>query len=410
MASGIASNTTPHPLFRLGFRPLFLFGALSAVLLIGWWTYYWTALTMGGSSIASEWQPVGGAVWWHAHEMVFGFTTAIIGGFLLTAVRNWTGIATITGKPLMVLALLWVTTRLSLALGPMLSMDARVVLLIDELYFFGLILAVGHPIIKAKMWRNLMFVPILLAFAVLNALSYSSVLGLSGLENFSISAIHAGVFLIVLIIAIIGGRVLPFFTANGLGIPKTDSIPALDAISILSLVTLVGCALYGFSDLPSWGLAGLAFIAGIANLIRLVRLKFWLCFRVSLLWSLHLFYSFIPIGLIALGFYAMGVIDSLSLVLHLMTVGAIGGMILSMITRVSLGHTGRPLKASKALSVAFGLLFFSVMARSVLPLILPASLATGILWAGTLWVIAFGVFVVIHGPYLWSARPDGKPI
>lgn len=408
MASGSSSKEKiPHPLFRLGFRPLFLFGALSAVMLVGWWTYYWTALTMGE---ALQWAPIGGAVWWHGHEMVFGFTTAIIGGFLLTAVRNWTGIATITGKPLMLLAMLWVTARLALAFGPLLSLDPAFVLLIDELYFLGLILAVGHPIIKAKMWRNLMFVPILLAFAVLNGLSYGSALGVSGLEGFSISAIHGGVFLIVLIIAIIGGRVLPFFTANGLGIPKVDGIPALDLVSILSLVILVGCALYGLNDMPSGLLAGLAFVAGISNLIRLVRLKFWLCHKVSLLWSLHLFYSFIPFGLIALGFYALGVIDSFSPVLHLMTVGAIGGMILSMITRVSLGHTGRPLKASKPLAIAFVLLFLSVMARSVLPLVVPGAIASAILWAGVLWVIAFGVFVVIHGPYLWSARPDGKPI
>ncbi|GLQ31566.1 NnrS family protein [Litoribrevibacter albus] len=401
----MSAGKIPHPLFRLGFRPLFFFGALSGVLLIAWWTFYWTSLSSG---TAVSWMPVGGSIWWHGHEMVFGFTTAIIGGFLLTAVRNWTGIPTITGAPLMMLVGVWLLARLTLAFGS--GLPGWLVLLIDESYLVGLMVAVAYPIIKAKMWRNLMFVPILLLFVVLNALSYGSVLGVASLEGFALNAIHGAIFLVALIIAIIGGRVLPFFTANGLRVQKIDSIPALDAVALLSLLSLVAMAVYGLNDVPSALLASVAFVSGLANLIRLGRLQFWLCFKVPLLWSLHLFFSFIAWGLLALSLYALEVIDSLSPVLHLITVGAIGGMILSMITRVSLGHTGRPLQASKPLAVAFGLLFVSVVMRSVLPMIMPELISTAILIAGGLWVIAFGLFVCVHGPHLLTARPDGKPI
>ncbi len=401
----MAQDRIPHPLFRLGFRPLFLIGSVSAVVLIAWWTFYWAGLTKGQ---VVEWTPVGGAVWWHAHEMVFGFTTAIIGGFLLTAVRNWTGIATITGVPLMALVSVWVLARVLLAFGE--GISPWLVLLVDETYFLGLMLAVGSPIVKAKMWRNLMFIPILLLFAVLNALSYGAVLGSETFARFSISAIHSAIFLVALIIAIIGGRVLPFFTANGLRIPKVDNIPPLDAIALLTLLALLGLALYGLNEVPGQVLTVVALLSAISNLMRLARLQFWLCFRVPLLWSLHLFFSFISWGLFALGFYGAGLIDSLSPVLHLITVGAIGGMILSMITRVSLGHTGRPLQASKPLAFAFALLFIAALIRSFLPLIMPELTATAISHAGVLWVIAFGLFVVVHGPHLATARPDGKPI
>jgi uncharacterized protein involved in response to NO len=172
----------------------------------------------------------------------------------------------------------------------------------------------------------------------------------------------------------------------------------------------VGLALYGLNEVPGQVLTVVALLSAISNLMRLARLQFWLCFRVPLLWSLHLFFSFISWGLFALGFYGAGLIDSLSPVLHLITVGAIGGMILSMITRVSLGHTGRPLQASKPLAFAFALLFIAALIRSFLPLIMPELTATAISHAGVLWVIAFGLFVVVHGPHLATARPDGKPI
>lgn len=398
----MTTSHIPHPLFRLGFRPLFLFGSLSAALMIGWWTLYWTSL---GAGHVFEWSPVGGAIWWHAHEMVFGFTTAIIGGFLLTAVRNWTGVPTITGLPLAVLVLFWLAGRLVIAFGS--GLNSTVILLVDQLYLVALMVAVGQPIIKAKMWRNLMFVPILLLMAGLNGLSHGSHLG-SEWAVYSMSAIHSGLLLVCLIIAIIGGRVLPFFTANGLKMKKVESIDVLDLISIVSLLLLVGLSLFGLQSFDSNFIGGLAVLSGVANLIRFARWQFWLTGKVSLLWSLHLFYGMLPLGLIALGLERLNVIDGFSPVIHILTVGAIGGMILSMITRVSLGHTGRPLVPSRAMVSAFLILLIGLLFRSLLPLVLPEQVYSAVLYSGMCWTLAFGMFFVKQGAFLWTARPDGK--
>jgi len=398
----MSTSLIPHPLFRLGFRPLFLFGSLSAALMIGWWTLYWTSL---GAGHGFNWSPVGGAVWWHAHEMVFGFTTAIIGGFLLTAVRNWTGVPTITGLPLAVLVLFWLAGRLVIAFGS--GLNSAVILLVDQLYLVALMLAVGHPIIKAKMWRNLMFVPLLLMMAVLNGLSHGVHLA-GDLAYYSLSAIHSGLLLVCLIIAIIGGRVLPFFTANGLKIKKVDNLPWLDLISILSLLCLVGLSLFGLQGFDPFFVGGLAMVSGLTNLLRFVRWQFWLTGKVSLLWSLHLFYSMLPLGLIALGLERFGLVEGFSPVLHILTVGAVGGMILSMITRVSLGHTGRPLLPSNAMVSAFLILMLGLLFRSLLPLVLPEQALSAVLYSGMCWTLAFVIFFVKQGPFLWTARPDDK--
>lgn len=398
----------PHPLFRLGFRPLFLSGVIISSALIAWWAIYWSSL-MTGDIIS--WSPVGGAIWWHAHEMIFGFSAAIIGGFLLTAVRNWTGIPTITGLPLALLVLIWWSARLLMAFGS--ALPSWLVLVVDELFLLGVAVAIGYPIVKAQMWRNLMFIPILLILASLNAVSHSihfEHLFEGDFSSLSMNALHSAALLVCLMIVIIGGRILPFFTANGLKIPKVESIPLLELGSILSLLGVVGLAFYGFNRLDPVLVGSIALLSGVINFIRFARWQFWLCGNVPLLWSLHLFYLCVPLGLIALGINSLMDAPHFSSVLHILTVGAIGGMILTMIVRVSLGHTGRPLKASGVTSAAFIIFTIAIVVRTVLTVTFPELSTLNVMISAGLWVCAYLIFVWGYGPYLWSARPDGKPM
>ncbi|GAA3935150.1 NnrS family protein [Litoribacillus peritrichatus] len=337
--------------------------------------------------------------------MLFGFGSAIVGGFLLTAVQNWTGVPGIKGPLLAVLAGSWLLGRGLIAFGA--SLPAVLVLIGDVLYLVMVAAAMAYPVIKAKMWRNLMFVPMLLMLALLNVASHVGIV--RGDLGLSMSAIHGAVFVITLMIVIIGGRVVPFFTANGLGVPRVEAIRWVDAVSIISLLILLVSAFVGFSTLNAVFLAFVSLVAALANGYRFWRWQFWLCGKVPLLWSLHFAYAFVPFGFLTLFLYFINVVPTLSIALHALTVGAIGGMILSMISRVSLGHMGRPLKPVKIMSLAFGLILVSAIARVVIPWLFPSFTNVGIALAGVFWVLAYGIFCVVYGADFWKPRPDGRP-
>ena len=247
----------------------------------------------------------------------------------------------------------------------------------------------------------------LLMLAIVNAASHWGVM--TDDYRLAMASIHGAVMVVTLMIVIIGGRVVPFFTANGLGVKKVESILVLDSVSIISVLVLIISFFMGFSDLSPVFLAAVSLVAAISNGLRFARWQFWLCTKVPLLWSLHFSFAFVPLGFLALFLHFIGLIPTISIAIHALTVGAIGGMILSMISRVSLGHMGRPLKTKKVMNVAFGLILLAALVRVLVPWLFPLFMNAGIVVAGLLWVLAFGVFCVVYGLDFWRPRPDGRP-
>lgn len=385
------------PFLRLAFRPFFLCGTLFSLLAIAWWSWYWLN--------PSSWMPYGGPIWWHGHEMIFGFAAAIVVGFLLTAVQTWTGVVGLRGTPLAILLTFWLAGRLVLFFGANLPLQLPV--LIDSLFLFSAALAMAYPVLRVRQWRNLMFVPILFALGLLNLMSHWGVLSEQPL--LATKALHGGVMLITLVVAIIGGRVMPMFTANGTGTAKVAPIKWLELSSLFSLLAVAALAFSGYDLLPQGALVGLLAFSAVANGWRFGRWGFWRCWRLPLLWSLHFSFAFIPLGLIALALHHAGLLASGSAALHCFAVGAIGGMILAMISRVSLGHTGRLLEPPALMSAAFALILLSALVRVVLPALVPTYMNWGIALAGFSWVAAYGIFLVCYTPFLLAPRLDGRP-
>lgn len=387
------------PVLRLAFRPLFLGGVFFSVLAIAWWTYFWTN--------PSGWTPHGGPVWWHGHEMLFGFGAAIVVGFLLTAVQSWTGVIGIRGKPLAVLTLSWLAGRLFLAFGVSYGFSGWLIAVMDVSFLLLATLAMAYPILKIKQWHNLMFVPILFILSLLNASGHWAVINHQ--PHIATQSLQGTIVLFSLIITILGGRVIPAFTANTTGCTKKAPLKWLEIVSILSIIMLLLIAFIGFDNVPPKLLLTVSSIAALANGWRFSRWGFQHCKSEPLLWSLHLAYIFIPLGFVMLALHSIGLMDNTSAALHSITVGAIGGMILAMISRVTLGHTGRQLNPPQLITVAYLLIFLATLVRVILPAWLPEYTQWGIGIAGGLWVLAFGIYLYFYAIMLVTPRIDGRP-
>ncbi|MAR90203.1 MAG: short-chain dehydrogenase [Pseudomonadales bacterium] len=388
---------TPPPLLGLAFRPFFLLGSLFSVAALALWLHFWIA--------PSHWHSYGNPLWWHGHEMVFGFAVAIIAGFLLTAVQNWTGVPSVKGWPLGLLVLLWLIPRITLpwVTAPL----SYLVAFLDLLLLPLLALLMLLPVVHRRQWRNLGFAPVLLLFGGLNGLSHYGIINQQ--PALSMNAVHAGIFLITLLISIIGGRVIPLFTANATSFQQPSKLPWLEWPAHLGLLALGLLALWGLrSGSGDWSAVLCLLTAGV-HWLRWRRWGLRYCWRNPLLWSLQLGYLFLPLGLVLLGMYGLGLIHNFSAGLHALLVGAIGLMILAMITRVSLGHTGRSLQPPRLMNYCFALMVLAALIRAGLPLLTPALIMEAINLAGIGWVLAYSAFVVCYWPILTSPRIDGKP-
>lgn len=386
------------PIFRLAFRPLFLGGVLFSVVAMAWWTYFW--------AVPTHWEPYGGAVWWHGHEMLFGFGAAIVVGFLLTAVQSWTGVTGLRGAPLAVLALLWLSGRVVLGFGVMLGLPIWLAALVDVSFLLLASLAMAYPVLKAKQWRNLMFVPILFVLALLNATSHWAVINHQ--FNIATQALHGTIILFSLIITILGGRVIPAFTANTTRCARKPPIKLLEITSLLSIIVLLIIAFTGFDNVPAELLFIVSVVAALANAWRFSRWGILHSLPEPLLWSLHIAYIFIPLGFAMLALHSIGLMQNTSAALHSITVGAIGGMILGMISRVTLGHTGRQLAPPQIISLAYLFIFLAAIVRVAVPAWLPAFTLWGIAIAGVLWIFAYGIYLVFYAHMLVTPRIDGQ--
>lgn len=394
----LAQEQALAPLLRQAFRPMFLFGAAFSVLAMLLW-----ALMLRGTLQLNVYH---NAIFWHQHEMLFGFVAAIIVGFLLTAVQNWTGTRATHGHPLLILSLLWLAGRVAMLLGGVLP--PIVAALIDLAFLPTAAFLFGQVVMTSKRQSNLFFVPVLLLLALTNAMMHAGVLfeayHLVGYGSMS------AVWLITLIMAIISGRVLPMFTANGMGTARIASKPWLDKLALGSLWLIFALHLLLLTRfVPPLVMAALFAVSGIANAWRLLRLRGWLTWRVPLLWSLHIAVACIPLGLalFAMHYAALGV--SVSIAVHGLTAGAMGIMILSMMARVSLGHSGRALQPKTIMAVAFGLVILATFVRVVLVWWLPGMLVTWYQWSALAWVVAYLLYIVVYTPILTQPRADGRP-
>jgi len=394
--SSADKNDVVSPFLMLAFRPFFLLGALFSALSIGVW-----GLTFTGHI---EFSPLGGSLFWHTHEMLFGFAVAIISGFLLTAVQTWTGVPSVNGKPLAMLVLIWLTARILFAF-PLLISDFGIMLI--DLSFLPLVAVfLAIPIIKVRMWRNLFFVPLLLLMAFLNGLLHLSAQGTIAISFLTLS--HAMVLMITLIMCIMGGRVFPMFTASGTHTARVASVAWLDNLAVVSVAVCVLVSFEIFARSPVLE-ASVFITAGILNFVRVLRWRIWVTLKTPLVWSLHLSYWSLCAGLVMLGLEKLGLLTSVSLAFHTITIGGIGLMILSMIARVSLGHTGRTLQISKAMVFAFSFIILALVARVLGPLLFSSHMIL-ILLAAACWVIAYGTFVVVYFPILTTARIDRSAV
>jgi uncharacterized protein involved in response to NO len=395
------------PLFRLAFRPFFLGGALFSLISLSLWGSFWLA--------GMQWNPYGGWLWWHAHEMLFGFVCAIIAGFLLTAVKTWTNQDSIDSWPLFGLVLLWLLPRFFM-FYPLAGFE--VILPWLDLAFLPVVAGImGRLVWRVRQFHNLIFIPVLLLLTVSNAQMHWAMI--QGDAEFARQASQGGIFLIVLIIAVLGGRVIPFFTATGTATAAADRQPAIEIIAIASLVVLASIQMFGLTSMlsPLW-VAGLFVIAGLAHLLRLLSWRPWITVKQPLLWSLHCAYLFIVLGffLCALRFAGLtldslsGFSDQYATILHSFTLGGMGLLILAMMSRVALGHTGRMLVISPWISFAFICLCFAYLCRSWLPLVWPGSSPyMSYLLSIAFWLLGYGLFVGIYLPILCRPRIDGRP-
>lgn len=377
------------PLARKGFRPFFFLGALGASALIPMWL-----LVLRGVVPPSAYVD---PVTWHAHEMLFGFATAVIAGFLLTAVGNWTGRETIIGPKLLALSGVWLAGRVAMmASVPGAVSHARGIIAAVDLVFLPLLaVTIGWPLLATRNRRNFVMLGALAALFGCNVVMHLAALGLAAAGAGRHAALVA-LDVVIFLCLVIGGRVIPMFTRNGTGLGGLASPPWLDVAVAVSMVALV----LADAILPASTLA-LA-LAGMVGLVSLARTAFWgtrHTLRHPLLWILHAGALWISAGMLLRAAPLAGVSISGSSAAHALTAGAIGALTIGMMARVALGHTGRPLTPPRAMTVAFVCVTLAALVR-----------VTGIslVVSGALWATAFAIYVVTYVPVLFGARVDGK--
>ncbi|WEN42565.1 hypothetical protein CKCBHOJB_02164 [Thauera sp. GDN1] len=373
-------------LWALAFRPFYLLAALFAAIAVPVWAVAYSGaieLPMPG-------------IWWHAHEMIFGFAVAVIIGFLFTAGRNWTGLDTPTGKPLMVLAAVWLAGRLAMAFG-----SGAWVAIVDLAFLpvaAGMLLTV---LIKAKSKRNYFVGALPAMLALANLFFHLAALGV--IEADPLTAMHLALGLVVLLETIVGGRVIPMFTFNAVrGVKQWRNVKVDWAAAIATGIALLLWAL----GAGAWA-GAVSLLAAALQAARVGGWNPWATRGQPILWVLHLAYLWIPLGLALIALTQFGVLPR-SAGIHALAIGATGGLIIGMITRTALGHTGRMLVAGGIETAAYALVLIAALLRVLTVGFLPVAQLGGVHAAATLWSVAFLLYLWRYAPFLWRARVDGK--
>ncbi len=398
----LTTSTRATPIWlSIGFRPFFLLAGIGALAPVLSWV-----LVLAGLPAAA---PAYYGVFFHSHEMVFGYVVAVMAGFLLTAIRNWTGVQTVNGKWLAALAGTWIAGRL-VALGAGV-LPGPLIAGVDMLFLPLLALATWHPLRITGNRRNMIFPGMLLALAVANACLHAAQLGLLP-ASLPKQILTTAVLIALLMITVMAGRVFPMFTARG--VPGMDQhvrpVAWAERTAVPVFLLFIFAQLYAGLGWPG-GAGLLSFVALTAAVIHGARLygwHHWLVWREPLVWVLHAGYAWIVIGLLL---YAVGGFLGLAphIPLHALSLGALATITLGMMARVALGHTGRPLLAPRAIAVAFVLVQLAALLRVIALAIQPTEYAALVQLSGVLWAAAFLIFVATYFPILTRPRVDGVP-
>jgi uncharacterized protein involved in response to NO len=394
LGSDSASTPRPnyHALWALGFRPFFLLAAaMSSILLL-----LWLLELQGLLGLRSAY----GAVRWHAHEMLFGYTVAVIAGFLLTAVRNWTRLPTASGLRLGVLVGLWLAGRVvMLGAG---RLPTIVVAVVDVAFLPVLAASLAPSLWRAQAWRNLFLIGLISVLALANLGVHLEALGV--LVGGAQIGLRLGVAVVVMMMVILGGRVVPAFTRNALLQLGVREWVWANRIAI-ALTALYLAAVAFALDPVITGVVTL--LAGVANGVRMIPWRSLGTRGVPILWVLHLGYGWIWIGLALSGAALLTPWVPASAGAHALGVGAIGTLTLGMMSRVALGHTGRVLIITSPIVLAYALVTLAAVARVAATWVTAPFVLLVV--AGLAWAIAFAVFAAVYWPVLVRPRVDGQP-
>jgi len=380
-------------LLAIGFRPFYLLASVFAVAAI----LFWLAGFNGRLPVGAYLQ----GVFWHSHEMLFGYIVAVMAGFLFTAVRNWTGLPTPSGVTLGGIVLLWILARVLLVSGP-----SALAVILDVAFLPMIAIAVAIPILRSRNKRNYKIIGVLVAVSLLHFVFHMA-LGGQLPSWLSRASLFASIDLVVILFALVGGRVIPAFTRNAVAgsDPRHENwleVIAFGSLLVIVLVTLLG----GAFTFAAWVPTSLFIVAAVAHLLRLALWQPQVTLGNPLLWMMPVAYSWLPAALLLRALSTVAVIVPGAWI-HALTMGALSSLMMAMMMRSTLGHTGRKLVASQMDILAFLLLQLAALLRVVAG-------GTGdyqavVVLSGVVWVLAFAVFIVRYLPMLVHSRVDGKP-
>jgi uncharacterized protein involved in response to NO len=376
-----------------GFRPFFLLAGVIACLDMILWIGALTGLwTVGGPE---------GPIGWHGHEMLFGYATAALCGFILTAVPNWTGRLPVSGAALLALVLLWLAGRILLVLP--VTAGSPLGAIADSLFLPVLAFVIAREVVAGRNWQNLRIAGVIAALAGLNIGFH---IGVAAGWDITV-LLRGGVALFVLLVCIVGGRIIPSFTRNYLAKRAGERLPRpMGTTDHVAIVAALAAGIAWAMAPEGAATSALCLGAGVANAVRLGRWRGARTAGEPLLLVLHVAYGFIPLGFLVVAAAAMGVLSQAS-ALHVLTVGVIGLTTLAVMTRATRGHTGRPLTASRATTAAYCCLFGAAVLRPFAELV-PDLYQPLLGVSGTLWIAAFALYVAEHAP-MQLTRSAGAP-
>ena len=386
---GASSAGTGAALWRLGFRPFYLLASLFASASIA----LWGAQYAGWLATPYLAGPI-----WHAHEMLFGFTLAVMTGFLFTAVRNWTQLPTPAGAPLAALAMLWLAGRV-LVLTPYGIAAAMV----TTAFPLAVAASILRPLVKSGGGRNLLFVGLLVALAASELATHLAELHAATFP--SRLPVQAALDIVLVVMTVLGGRVIPMFTTNAIPRSGVRRSVFVERAVPASLVLLV---LADLLQQTGTLLAVLLACSAAVQSARVLLWRPWRTLRTPMVWILHAGYLWIPVHLALRALSEAGFVAS-PLATHALTVGAVGALTLGMMTRTARGHTGRPIQAGRCEVVAFALVTAAAVARVLVPLAIPAVYREAVIASACLWSAAYAVYAVGYWPILTRPRIDNKP-
>ena len=376
-------------LWALGFRPFYLLASIFAALSIPLWVAQYAGFLP---------MPYVRSTALHGHEMLFGYTLAVITGFLFTAGRNWTGKPTPTGALLAAYTLLWIASRVLV-----LTRWETAAAIVNAAFPVAVAVGLAVPLATSRNQRNYFFVALLLSLGLVVVALHLSFLGMFAWPE--LASLELGLDLVLFIVAVMGGRVIPMFTNNAIPGTQATRLPLVERLALGSVLALLGADLL---QMPDTVIAVIAVIAALAHGVRLYLWQPWRTRGTPLVWVLHAACGWVVVYLVLRALAALGLVAE-SLALHALTMGVIGGMTIGMMTRTARGHTGRALVADGFEVACYVLIQMAALIRVFGGIFLPGVYLATVIGSGICWSSGFAIYAVRYWPILSRARIDGKP-